>query len=79
MGPASTSELSQVSALLRSQLHDELISRGRRIEFELGVGAGQFRGRPKSWRFVKHDVATLMVYLATLGAWIVAGIVLGAR
>jgi hypothetical protein len=62
-----------------SQLHDELISRGRRIEYELGVAVGQFRGRPGSWRMVKHDTATLIVYLATLGAWIVAAIVLGTR
>lgn len=62
-----------------SQLHDELISRGRRIEYELGVAIGQFRGRPGSWRIVKHDTATLIVYGATLAAWIVAGVVLGTR
>src|SRR4051794_37832044 len=57
-----------------SQLHDELISRARRIETELQVDVGQFRGRPGSWRFVKHDVALLIVYGGTCLAWL-AGIV----
>ena len=62
-----------------SQLHDELISRGRRIEYELGIGVGQFKGRPGSWAIVKHDAATGIVYVATLAAWVVAAIVLGRR
>jgi len=40
-----------------SQLHDELISRGRRIEYELSVEVGQFRGRPGSRGIFKHDYA----------------------
>jgi hypothetical protein len=62
-----------------SQLHDELISRGRRIEYELGIEVGQFRGRPGSWKVVKHDTATNIVYGATLVAWIIAAVVLGGR
>jgi hypothetical protein len=62
-----------------SQLHDELISRGRRIEYELGIVVGQFRGRPDSSRIVKHDTATAIVYVATLAAWVVAAVVLGRR
>jgi hypothetical protein len=58
-----------------SQLHDELISRARRIESELKVDVGQFRGRPGSWRFVQHDVALLMVYGGTCLAWLSAAIV----
>lgn len=55
-----------------SQLHDDLISRARRIEYELGVEVGQFRGRPGSGRIVKHDVAILMIYIASVLAWIAA-------
>jgi hypothetical protein len=62
-----------------SQLHDELVSRGRRIEYELGIGVGQFRGRPGSRGVVKHDIATAIVYVATLAAWLVAAVVLGGR
>lgn len=62
-----------------SQLHDELISRGRRIEYELGIGVGQFKGRPGSSAIVKHDAATAVVYVATLAAWVVAAVVLGRR
>lgn len=62
-----------------SQLHDELISRGRRIEYELAIEVGQFRGRPGSWSFVKHDLATQVVYAATLVAWVFAAAVFVAR
>lgn len=62
-----------------SQLHDELISRGRRLEEELGVLIGQFRGRPSSWRFVKHDIALATIYIATAAAWVAAVIVFLAR
>ena len=58
-----------------SQLHDELISRGRRLEEELGVLVGQFRGRPKSRRYVQHDIALLSVDFATVLAWIAAMVV----
>jgi hypothetical protein len=34
-----------------SQLHDELISRARRIEYELGIATGQFKGRPGTHRW----------------------------
>lgn len=56
--------------LRNSELHDDLISRARKIEDELGVDTGQFRGRLKSsnW-FVKHDRATALIYGAALSAW----------
>lgn len=60
-----------------SQLHDELISRGRRIEYELGIAVGQFRGRPGSWAVVKHDTATTVVYVVTLCAWVIAAVMFG--
>ena len=59
-----------------SQLHDELISRGRRIEYELGVVVGQFLGRPGSAGIVKHDYAVTLVYVATMAAWFAVGVVL---
>ena len=63
-----------------SQLHDELISRGRRIEHELGITVGQFLGRPGSWRFVKHDIQLAIIYGAVVAAWLAAiGYFLAAR
>jgi hypothetical protein len=62
-----------------SQLHDELISRGRRIELELGVDVGQFRGRPDPWKFVEHDLAVVAVYVVTLLAWVFAAVVFATR
>jgi hypothetical protein len=56
--------------LRNSELHDDLISRGRRIEDELGVDTGQFRGRLKAsnW-WIKHDNAMFIIYGASLLAW----------
>jgi len=56
-----------------SELHDDLVSRGRRIEEELGVHTGAFRGRllPKrGW--IAHGTATRLIYGATLAAWLLA-------
>lgn len=61
-----------------SQLHDELISTGRRIEAELGIAVGQIRGRPGSRGIVKHDFATALVYIATMSAWVFAALVFAA-
>jgi hypothetical protein len=56
--------------LRNSELHDDLISRGRKIEETWGVDTGQFRGRLKSsnW-FVKHDRATALIYGSALVGW----------
>ena len=56
--------------LRNSELHDDLISRGRKIEELLGVDTGQFRGRLKSsnW-FVKHVRATALIYGSALVGW----------
>ena len=62
-----------------SQLHDELISRARRIEHELGVRVGQFLGRPGSHGVVKHDYATTLIYAATMAAWLLGAVVFAAR
>ncbi len=55
-----------------SELHDDLISRGRKIEEELGIETGIFRGRLKPSGIIKHDVATNLVYFSTLIAWVAA-------
>jgi len=53
-----------------SELHDDLISRGRKVEELWGVHTGQFRGRLKSssW-LVKHDRATALIYGTALIGW----------
>jgi|SRR5215213_2183891 len=70
-----------------SQLYDDLISRGRRIEAELGVNTGHFRGRLKpSSRYllgplkvklrIQHDTAINLIYGTSVGGWLVALIVI---
>jgi hypothetical protein len=58
--------------LRNSQLHDDLISRGRKIEDELGVDTCVFRGRKVANGIIKHDAATLLIYGVALVAWISA-------
>jgi hypothetical protein len=58
--------------LRNSQLHDDLISRGRKIEDELGVDTGVFRGRLTAKGLIKHDHATALIYGAALIAWVAA-------
>jgi hypothetical protein len=56
-----------------SELYDDLASRGRRIEQELGIDTGQFLGRkdPRS-RLIKHDVAINLIYGTALAGWLFA-------
>jgi hypothetical protein len=61
-----------------SQLHDDLISRGRKIEDELGVDTGVFRGRKLAKGIIKHDIATNLLYGAAMVAW-AAAILIAAR
>jgi len=58
--------------LRNSDLHDDLISRGRRIEHELGVDTGVFLGRKAAKGFIQHDRATSLIYGAAILAWVVA-------
>lgn len=51
-------------------LHDDLVSRGRKIEEELGVDTGIFRGRKNARGIVKHDVAINLIYASCLFAWL---------
>jgi hypothetical protein len=60
-----------------SQLYDDLISRGRKIEKEMGIGTGIFLGRLKSskkWLWIipiQHDWAINAIYWITMGAWLI--------
>jgi hypothetical protein len=56
--------------LRNSQLHDDLISRGRKIEDELGVDTAVFRGRKVAKGPIKHDYATFLIYGAAIIAWV---------
>lgn len=58
--------------LRNSQLHDDLISRGRKIEDELGIDTAVFRGRPVTRGLLKHDHATWLIYGAAVVAWLAA-------
>jgi hypothetical protein len=60
-----------------SALHDDLISRGRKIEDELGIDTGIFRGRLKAEGIFKHDVATNLVYALSSLAWLLAILAIG--
>jgi len=61
--------------LRNSQLYDDLISRSRRAEYELGVNTGAFLGRPSSLiPNIQHDPALRLVYRSCLLAWCGAGL-----
>jgi hypothetical protein len=55
-----------------SALHDDLISRGRKIEDELGVDTGIFKGRLNASGIFKHDIATNVIYGVCMIGWLVA-------
>ncbi len=60
-----------------SELHDDLVSRGRKIEEELGIKHGQFMGRLKSNNHllgvkVQHDIGLNIIYYASLIIWLIA-------
>lgn len=53
-----------------TELYDDLVSRGRRLEKELGVETGQFLGRKKpSSFFLQHDKAIFLIYIASSITW----------
>lgn len=51
------------------ELYNELVSRGRRAEFELGIGTGVFRGRPKPRAIGKGQVK-VHKRLVPLATWL---------
>ena len=61
-------------------LYDDLVSRARRAEYDLGVHTGAFLGRVKPKptlgrvSLVKHNAATRLVYFTVLGSWAGAAI-----
>jgi hypothetical protein len=56
-------------------LYDDLISRARRIEHELGVYTGMFLGRKTPpTALVQHNVATWLIYGVALLAWAAAAV-----
>ena len=55
-----------------SQLHDDLISRARKIESELGVDTGIFLGRKSPKGFIMHSVSTSLIYGASICSWLIA-------
>ncbi|MCU7850960.1 MAG: hypothetical protein KZQ80_01970 [Candidatus Thiodiazotropha sp. (ex Monitilora ramsayi)] len=59
-----------VYELRNSELYNDLISRGRRIEAELGVKTGVFRGRRKPGRqLINHSTAIRLIYGAAIFGW----------
>jgi hypothetical protein len=66
-----------------SELYDDLVSRGRRIETELGISTGHFRGRLNPlFRYmlgslglrvrIQHDSAINLIYTASVVGWLLA-------
>jgi len=63
--------------LRNSNLYNDLGSRARRIEYELGVHTGQFLGRLKCQNLVvDHRFAVDLIYVAALVAWLICVIAL---
>jgi len=62
-----------------SELHDDLISRGRKIESELAVHTGVFLGRKVAKGIVKHDNATNLLYGSAIVAWVASIGITGYR
>jgi hypothetical protein len=70
-----------VTALLRiydmrnDVLYDDLISRGRKIEEELGIDTGLFRGRPRAVDTnINHGVPLQWIYRLAIGGWFAVAI-----
>jgi hypothetical protein len=57
-----------------SELHDDLISRGRKIEQTLGIERGIYTLRRRSVFPVQHDAALGLVYGVVLLAWLATAI-----
>ncbi len=54
-----------------NELYNEMVSRARRVETELGVDTGVFRGRPAPERkTISHGPATRLVYGTVIAGWL---------
>lgn len=61
-----------------SQHYDDLISRSRRAEHELGVHTGVFLGRKTSTDpLVQHDRALTAIYSGSLALWLAVVLLIG--
>lgn len=60
--------------LRNSELHDDLISRGRRLEHQLGISSGLYTQRRTSTWPIQHDLALFLVYGVVLLAWLAASV-----
>jgi hypothetical protein len=58
-----------------SELHDDLISRGRKVEETLGIERGVYTLRRRSVFPVQHDTALGLVYGVVLLAWLATAVV----
>jgi hypothetical protein len=54
-----------------SELYDDLISRGKLLEHQMGFTTGVFLGRKHGRWPIRHDTALLGIYWAAIAAWIV--------
>jgi hypothetical protein len=60
-----------------TELHNDLVSRIRRLEAELGVHTGIMRGRlDPTRRLVQHGTATKLIYGASAVAWLGAAVIM---
>jgi hypothetical protein len=57
-----------------SELHDDLISRGRKVEQTLGIERGVYTLRRRSVFPVQHDTALALVYGVVLLAWLATAV-----
>ena len=61
-----------VYEMRNSAVFGYLSTRARKIEAELGVSAGAFRGHPKRVGIVTHRLATDTIYITSCLAWVIA-------
>lgn len=62
----------QVYDKRNTELYNDLISRAKKIEEELGIETGQFLGRLKSKNSIQHDIALKFIYTTCFLSWLVA-------
>ncbi len=61
--------------LRNDSLYDDLISRGRKIEEELAIDTGIFRGRrnPPTW-WINHSIPVKLIYGSAMAGWLMTAI-----
>jgi hypothetical protein len=72
---AAVTALLRVYDLRNDGLYDDLISRGRRIEVELGVDTGLFAGRRRADHpLINHTVPLRWIYRLAFAGWLALGL-----